>query len=439
MEAKIQKVLILTTGLDKEDNELIVKALQMIDRWIAGATDGLKIEWQLTEYPVSMDVQVGYAGTGIDNKPSKTAYVNPTNVAIAGREVELRNNADYDVVALVYDHKLLKVPEGYNSWDVHIPFFYQGFTIFQKGFSKHGDLEAIASFIVHELFHSWYTLAKRNDVQMEDRVHQFSGFTDPRPEANYTNIVKEFEPYFASITKASVAKRETAKPTIVDRIVEIVWYNKPQWLIVHHTATKRDGTTFKAVDRYHKSLGWGKIGYHYFIESDGTLHRGRKDNEVGAHTKQSSMNYKSLGICLAGNFDVELPSEAQVATLTKLLREKSREYNIDPSRILPHRHYATYKSCYGTKLRDGWARELLNSNQTKSMTVFKVKRTLSTGKEWNEYYAIGSDNKKHLILNWHTFIKGVEAGMWQDDSHVQYSTESDKLEDGSIISLQDNN
>ena len=226
------------------------------------------------------------------------------------------------------------------------------------------------------------------------------------------------------------------KPRIVDKVGAILFRNNPKWLIVHHTLMSRDKTTFEAIDKYHKSLGWGKIGYHYFIEGDGSLHQGRQDKEVGAHCKQQGMNYQSFGICLAGNFDKELPSKAQVDTLTVLLREKTREYKIPIERIVPHRHYATYKSCYGEKLPDDWARKLLTDS--KFMTVFKIKAE-SNGEEWFDYYAVANDNKRHLILNWFTFQEGVKMGLWEGDNSVKVNDQLAKLPKGNIFILISDN
>jgi len=139
--------------------------------------------------------------------------------------------------------------------------------------------------------------------------------------------------------------------------------NKPQWIIVHHTATARDTTTFYAVNRNHKkrwnfrsSLGH-YIGYHYFIDTDGKITQGRADQDVGAHTKQKSMNWKSIGICLAGNFDNEAPSPMQIASLRSLLLELTDTYKIPPDRIVPHRYFKP-TSCYGRKIESGWAQML---------------------------------------------------------------------------------
>lgn len=142
--------------------------------------------------------------------------------------------------------------------------------------------------------------------------------------------------------------------------------NFPEWFIIHHTGGGENNPfmttshhTAKSVENYHLAKGWDGIGYHYFIELDGQVYKGRPEHVNGAHCKEQKMNFKSIGICLAGNFDVEDPSEAQINSLRELLKELKVKYNIPNERIVPHRHFAP-KSCYGNRLSDDWARNLLN-------------------------------------------------------------------------------
>lgn len=150
--------------------------------------------------------------------------------------------------------------------------------------------------------------------------------------------------------------------------------NNPQNIIVHHSITPRDldiALTERSIERTHKargfpksSLGW-HIGYHYIIYGNGTLKQYRLDTDSGAHTKEQEMNFKSLGICLIGNFDIEDPSDIQVAGLANLLKQKVEQYKIPVLNIFPHRHFATYKSCYGAKLADDWAKKLIDRQPMK--------------------------------------------------------------------------
>ena len=59
-------------------------------------------------------------------------------------------------------------------------------------------------------------------------------------------------------------------------------------------------------------LGWRVIGYHYLIEADGSIVKGR-DGE-GAHARGRN---DMVGICLIGNDHF---TEAQIASLLILLK-----------------------------------------------------------------------------------------------------------------------
>lgn len=95
---------------------------------------------------------------------------------------------------------------------------------------------------------------------------------------------------------------------------------KPRIAILHHGG---GDWNFERVNNHHKkkwgfisSLGFG-IGYQKFIEFDGTVFTGRRDNEEGAHT--IGMNNSSVGICLQGNMEERKPTQAQLISLTKEL------------------------------------------------------------------------------------------------------------------------
>lgn len=165
--------------------------------------------------------------------------------------------------------------------------------------------------------------------------------------------------------------------------------NNIKYLIIHHEAppTVVSGDRFDIVDQYHKSLGWNGIGYHYFIEKSGMVKQGRQDNETGAHTK--GHNDDSLGICLAGNFDLEMPTDNQIKALKDLLKNKMAQYSVSLANIVPHRYFATYslakegvnapnttkfktwdntqpyKSCCGNNLPDTWITDLLKVSTPK--------------------------------------------------------------------------
>lgn len=143
--------------------------------------------------------------------------------------------------------------------------------------------------------------------------------------------------------------------------------NKPAYIFVHHTGgTDKNPLedtshhTFENVQSWHiNGLGWENFGYHWFIDKKGKVTQGRPEHYHGAHAK--GYNKKSVGICLAGNFDATMPTKAQSEALGSLLRDVMGRWDLASSKIFPHRHVAN-KTCYGNKLGDDWARNLVKDD-----------------------------------------------------------------------------
>jgi len=208
--------------------------------------------------------------------------------------------------------------------------------------------------------------------------------------------------------------------------------NYPENIIVHHTAVSYDKNPnqFDAVNNYHKSKGWGMIGYHYLIEKDGTVKKGRAIGMLGAHCYQQSMNYKSIGICLTGFFDIELPTKEQKKSLKALLLDLMKTYQIPINNIYPHRHFAKYKSCYGSKLSHTWARDLL---------ISKYMYKLVKEKGNPDVYALNEvSNELIKICNEATFKQGVISKMWENVIHEVDSLQNYNLSSEIMLTSSDN-
>lgn len=154
------------------------------------------------------------------------------------------------------------------------------------------------------------------------------------------------------------------KTKTYDKLKNYPVNNHPEYLIIHHTGgtdkyplMDTSNHTAQIVEGWHLSKGWDGIGYHYFIEADGDVWYGRPEHRNGAHA--IGYNTKSIGICLAGNFDATLPTKEQEESLRILLLDLSEEYGISKDKIVPHRKFAS-KSCFGILLDDNWASNLIN-------------------------------------------------------------------------------
>jgi len=122
--------------------------------------------------------------------------------------------------------------------------------------------------------------------------------------------------------------------------------NKPNYLIVHTAAFKGD-ISMKIIDEWHRKRGFREAGYHYFINYDGEIEKGRDEWERGAHCIDRGMNSKSIGICLEGHGDKEEWTDMQTQMFNALARREMEEYGIPSRRVLGHRETGANKSCPG--------------------------------------------------------------------------------------------
>lgn len=121
-------------------------------------------------------------------------------------------------------------------------------------------------------------------------------------------------------------------------------YNARSSKVVHQTAAD--------IDAYHREHnGWRMIGYHRFVEQDGTIMHGRRDDEIGAHAV--GFNAHSLGICVSGHGDYEAFNPQQMSALILQLTRWCRDYHLPATRVLGHRETdehggpPVYKTCPG--------------------------------------------------------------------------------------------
>lgn len=110
-------------------------------------------------------------------------------------------------------------------------------------------------------------------------------------------------------------------------------------IILHCSATK-EGQHFtkEDIEKWHIERGFRKIGYHYVIYIDGSVHIGRDVSEIGAHTQ--GLNSNTIGICYIGGLDVngkakDTRTAAQKASIVRLIDELKGQF---PDATI-HGHY----------------------------------------------------------------------------------------------------
>lgn len=158
-------------------------------------------------------------------------------------------------------------------------------------------------------------------------------------------------------------------------------------VVIHHTAIKQDGKhQYDRVDEAHKSKGFIRsnltgsyVGYHFLVEQDGTIKRNKALEEVGCHNNaydneaKMSYNYSSIGIALAGNFEIDTPSKKQLDAVksilsgikqaigvvkydeTNLFYHKDTKATLCPGKYMPYKSHFYDKETIDTSLlSDAW-------------------------------------------------------------------------------------
>jgi N-acetylmuramoyl-L-alanine amidase len=107
---------------------------------------------------------------------------------------------------------------------------------------------------------------------------------------------------------------------------------RPLDKIILHCSATREGQdiSVETMRQWHLKRGWSDIGYHFVIYLDGSIHKGRPIEKVGAHT--SGQNTGSIGICYVGGVekDGKTPkdtmTELQETAMVNLIKALREEY-----------------------------------------------------------------------------------------------------------------
>lgn len=132
-------------------------------------------------------------------------------------------------------------------------------------------------------------------------------------------------------------------------------------IILHCSATP-ENRDIKAKDirQWHKNQGWEDIGYHFIIDLDGTVEKGRDEAMVGAHC--TNHNSKSIGICYVGGCDKSMNAkdtrtQAQKDALLDLVFLLLQKYHLTLNDVYCHNNFA--KKCCPSFTIDSFKRDYL--------------------------------------------------------------------------------
>jgi hypothetical protein len=110
-------------------------------------------------------------------------------------------------------------------------------------------------------------------------------------------------------------------------------------ITVHCTDSKNGkSVSVDEIRSWHKDRGFSDIGYHFVIDIDGSIHRGRPVSKTGAHVE--GFNQRNLGVCLVGKnkFSIE-----QFRSLKGLCSALQNRFGIDRRSVYCHYEFKSAK------------------------------------------------------------------------------------------------
>ena len=166
-------------------------------------------------------------------------------------------------------------------------------------------------------------------------------------------------------------------------------------IIIHCSATRpkwREDQTLdakvKEIGRWHREEGYDMIGYHYVIDRDGAVAKGREDHVQGAHCKAQGRNRHSLGICLLGGHGSNADDEfldhftaKQAIAKDKLIKQLRKKY-VGISHVSGHNEYAN-RACPGFRVSEQAVVSQI-PNEVRTLSGGKIKVPAEPGRKKSE-------------------------------------------------------
>ena len=120
------------------------------------------------------------------------------------------------------------------------------------------------------------------------------------------------------------------------------------FIVVHCSSTPvSQKVTVKDIDNWHKDRHFAMIGYHWVIDQEGNILKGRDEKYAGEHVKH--YNQHAIGVCYIGGKDdkgkdADTHTPEQKAALWFLLKDLKESY--PTAKILGHRDFpGVSKAC----------------------------------------------------------------------------------------------
>lgn len=112
--------------------------------------------------------------------------------------------------------------------------------------------------------------------------------------------------------------------------------NKITHLAIHHSAAPANVTP-ERVAQYHVGQDWPGIGYHFYVEPDGTIFQTNRLETISYNVYMQ--NHYLVGICVSGTFTGVVPTPLQIEQTGHLVAWLMQKLNIPLERVWGHKEF----------------------------------------------------------------------------------------------------
>ena len=206
-----EKVLVLLKDLDSQ-KDLIKADADFLSQWSNQTTQG-EFSWSfdIKKTDANFSTISSIVTSGVNNAQVLGKYLDPKQIVAAA------SGQQCDVVALLYSNLVYR-----DTISVHNSIVINGVRCIQLPISLQANKEGIAENLAHELLHEDIFTANQRGANLVDDVHQHSGLTDPRPEANYSDIILKLKPYWPLLTQPDKSNLITLINSLKQQVVVLL-------------------------------------------------------------------------------------------------------------------------------------------------------------------------------------------------------------------------
>ena len=169
-------------------------------------------------------------------------------------------------------------------------------------------------------------------------------------------ITKRYQ-FYRKLDADGIVGKDTTSEAIKDgfKPMEQSKITRPINEIILHITANGNGLTGEAlrnsIKAGHLARGFSDIGYHWIVDKDGNVIKGRDENIIGSHV--AGHNTGSLGIAYDSRGSDNTPyavyghymTETQKEAFERLVKEKMSEFNIGIENVHGHNFYDKGKAC----------------------------------------------------------------------------------------------